>query len=184
MDAMLTEDDLSTAVAGSGPAAEKIYRSLAPQVLGYLRTKGLEDPEGTTQDVFLTVFRKLDSVTGGVEGLRTFTFSVAHARAVDASRKRARQPHVAEYDPDMDLRTSESAEQLALAGLGGDTEWLLGTLNPDQREVLSLRIIADLPIEQVARIMGRSEGSVKQLQRRALAKLKELVMDSHVGEAR
>ena len=66
MDAMLTEDDLSTAVAGSGPAAEKIYRSLAPQVLGYLRTKGLEDPEGTTQDVFLTVFRMLETASAPV----------------------------------------------------------------------------------------------------------------------
>jgi len=184
VDAPLTEEDLSTAVSGNGLAAEKIYRSLAPQVLGYLKTKGLEDPEGAAQEVFFTVFRKLHTVTGGVQGLRTFTFSVAHARAVDATRSRSRQPQLAEYDPDTDVRTSDSAEQLALAGLGSDVEWLLGALNPDQREVLSLRIIADLPIDQVARIMGKSEGSVKQLQRRALAKLKDLAMDSQVGDAR
>ena len=66
---------------------------------------------------------------------------------------------------------------------GGDVVQLLQALNPDQREVLSLRIVADLPIDQVARVMGKSEGSVKQLQRRALAKLKDMVIGSKVGGA-
>ena len=41
--------------------------------------------------------------------------------------------------------------------------------------MLLLRIVAELPIEQVAEILGKSAGSVKQLQRRGLLKLRELV---------
>lgn len=37
-------------------------------------------------------FGKLPNLTGGVIGLRTFTFSVAHARLVDALRKQSRRP--------------------------------------------------------------------------------------------
>jgi RNA polymerase sigma-70 factor (ECF subfamily) len=50
---------------------------------------------------------------------------------------------------------------------------LLADLNPDYREVLALRVVADLSLEETAAIMGKSQGAVKQLQRRALSALRE-----------
>ncbi len=44
-------------------------------------------------------------------------------------------------------------------------------LTPDQREVVTLRFVADLAIEEVARITGRPIGAVKALQHRALRAL-------------
>jgi RNA polymerase sigma-70 factor (ECF subfamily) len=44
----------------------------------------------------------------------------------------------------------------------------LWTLTPDQREVLVLRFVADLPLDDVARITHRRTGAVKALQHRAL----------------
>jgi RNA polymerase sigma-70 factor (ECF subfamily) len=41
-------------------------------------------------------------------------------------------------------------------------------LTPDQREVVTLRFVADLAIEEVARITRRPTGAVKSLQHRAL----------------
>jgi RNA polymerase sigma-70 factor (ECF subfamily) len=55
----------------------------------------------------------------------------------------------------------------------GEVLALLGFLPEEQREVLSLRIIAGLTVDQVAEIMGKSQGAVKQLQRRALNTLRE-----------
>ncbi len=55
----------------------------------------------------------------------------------------------------------------------GEVLELLDVLGEDQKEVLTLRIIADLTVEQVAEIMGKSAGAVKQLQRRALDRLRE-----------
>ena len=52
---------------------------------------------------------------------------------------------------------------------------MLDQLPPDQREVLVLRIVADLTVEQVAGIMGRSSGAVKQLQRRGMVTLRAIV---------
>jgi RNA polymerase sigma-70 factor (ECF subfamily) len=45
----------------------------------------------------------------------------------------------------------------------------LGRVTDDQRTVLLLRLVADLPIADTARIVGKSTGAVKTLQRRALA---------------
>ena len=172
----LPDDVLSAAQSGDAEAFSQIYYTLAPGVSGYLKARGMEDAEGSAQEVFLTVFSRIGTVRGGYQGLRTFAFSVAHARYVDEVRKRARQPYVSEYDPETDARTSDSAETVALEALGGSTvEEKLRELPPDQREVLLLRIVADLSLEQVAEIMGKSTGSIKQLQRRGLLKLKTLV---------
>jgi RNA polymerase sigma-70 factor (ECF subfamily) len=52
---------------------------------------------------------------------------------------------------------------------------LLAELTPDQRDVLLLRVVADLTVEQVAEVVGKPAGAVKALQRRGLAALRRLV---------
>jgi RNA polymerase sigma factor (sigma-70 family) len=167
---------VEAAAAGSRDAVERVYRCLAPRVLGYLRSRGVDDPEGLTDEVFLALIPRLSAVRGGEAGLRTLAFSVAHARVVDEHRRRARQPPCASYEPELDSRVAESAESQALArvsteGLTG----LLGELGEDQRAVVTLRVVADLSLEQTAEVLGRSVGAVKQLQRRGLLRLRELM---------
>ncbi len=172
----LPDDALLRAQAGEPAALSSVYRALSPAVLGYLAGRGSEDPEALTQDVFLTVFSKLHAVTGGLAGLRSFTFSVAHARYVDEVRRKTRTPVLVGYEAGSDARVAQSAESVALDKLdAGDAGGMLAQLKAEQRDVLLLRIVAELPIDQVAEILGRSAGSVKQLQRRGLLRLKELV---------
>ena len=45
----------------------------------------------------------------------------------------------------------------------------LAELTPEQRHVIALRIGQEMPIEEVARLLGKSAGAIKQLQLRALA---------------
>lgn len=178
----LTDAIVVSAQAGEPQALSAVYRILAPQIIGYLRGKGVDDPEGVCQDVFLTVFTKLNSVHGGGAGLRTFAFSVAHARMVDYTRAQARSPRMDSYEPAEDLRQGESAESEALEAMGtGGLMELLDRLNPDHRETLLLRIVAGLSLDETATVMNRSVGSVKQLQRRGLAALKELVEEGQEG---
>jgi RNA polymerase sigma factor (sigma-70 family) len=49
---------------------------------------------------------------------------------------------------------------------------LCAGLSDDQREVLILRVVGDLTVEQVAAIIDKSVGAVKALQRRALQALR------------
>jgi RNA polymerase sigma factor (sigma-70 family) len=154
------------------------YRQYAATVNGYLRSQGLADPEAVTQDVFLALFPRLAEISGGSDGLRALLFSIAHARVVDHHRRRSTAPSVSEYDPESDLRTTHSAEDVALAA-HSHVQVLLHSLPDDYREVLALRIIADLSLEGTAQIMGKTTGAVKQLQRRALAALRtQLTMNA------
>jgi RNA polymerase sigma-70 factor (ECF subfamily) len=175
----IDEDVLAAAQRGDGDAFAVIWRELSPVVVGYMAARGVSDPEGTTSDVFLALLPRLSELTGGVAGLRTFVFSVAHARSVDDARRRARRPPTVEFDPQLHDGVHASAESEALQQVGAARiRALLGRLSSDHSEVLSLRIIGDLGVEQTGTVMGRSVGSVKQLQRRALIALRAQIAEA------
>ncbi|HEU0205648.1 MAG TPA: RNA polymerase sigma factor [Pseudolysinimonas sp.] len=158
------------------------YRRLSPRVLGYLRLHGVEDPESVTQDVFLALFARLPTVSDD-EGVRTLTFSIAHARIVDHHRSRTRRPAFVPFDPDADPRQVASAEDAHGAAIGEqNTLALLHRLGDDQREALTLRVVAELSLDETAQVMGRSVGAVKQLQRRALEALRAIVSSEAAHE--
>ncbi|MEW6473979.1 MAG: RNA polymerase sigma factor [Actinomycetota bacterium] len=169
---------LSAAQAGAGWAASRLYQALAGRVAGYLRAQGVTDFEDATSDVFLGVFARLHTFSGTEAQFRSFVFTIAHRRVVDHRRIRARRPEVAPLDAaggdEPSTRDATSAENAALANLGTERiRRLLGELTPDQRDVLTLRILADLSVEQTAAALGKPQGAVKALQHRALAALRK-----------
>jgi|ERR687891_507888 RNA polymerase sigma-70 factor (ECF subfamily) len=170
------DEVLVAARSGEEWALEFLYRSLAPPVLGYIRGSGMADFEDLTSEVFVAVTRHLHRFEGDEAAFRSWVFSIAHRRMADERRRLARRPEVA-TDPVAMTKAVEAVavgnvEEEALARLRG--QWalrLLGRLTREQRDVLLLRVLADLSVEQVAAILGRSPGAVKALQRRALRRL-------------
>ena len=169
------DEVLAAARAGAAWAFEVLYRDLAPAVTGYLRLHGAGEPDDLASETFLAVFRGLSAFEGDEQGLRSWVFTIAHRRLVDDWRRRGRRPQVA-----------DGGDELVPDAVGGDVEadvfTRLGTervhslcagLPADQRSVLLLRVLADLTVEQVAEVMGRSVASVKALQRRGLRRLRD-----------
>jgi RNA polymerase sigma-70 factor (ECF subfamily) len=151
------------------------YREFSPAVLSYLRARDVEDAEGMMQEVFLSLYPQLGRVRGGSKGIKSLVFSIAHARYVDEHRRRVKSPPTTDYDAEADPRCAASAEDQVMAAESTATvKELLGTLQQDQQEVIALRVIADLSLETTAEIMGKTPGAIKQLQRRALCRLRKL----------
>ena len=178
------------------------YSTYSPAILGYLRARGVDDPEAVTQDVFLAFYTRITPQTasetdgglpadpsaqpprlaGGLDGAKALLFTIAHSKAVDHHRRRGRTPSLVPHEAETDPRTAPvTPEDLTMSH--SDTLRLLGSLTEDHREVLLLRVVADLSIEQTADIMGRSTGAVKQLQRRALDALKTHALRTELSPA-
>jgi RNA polymerase sigma-70 factor (ECF subfamily) len=67
-----------------------------------------------------------------------------------------------------------NVEDEALSSLGAkQVRRLLDSLPEVQRDVLMLRIVGDLTVDQIANVLGKSSGAIKQHQRRALDLLRE-----------
>ncbi|MBB5787912.1 sigma-70 family RNA polymerase sigma factor [Jiangella mangrovi] len=167
---------LEAARAGAPWAFERLYTDLAPVVTGYVRLQGSAEPDDLTSEVFLGVFAGLSSFTGSEQQFRSWVFTIAHRRLVDERRRAVRRPTEPTGDPGTLDGPGGDAEAEALDALGLRRVYeLCATLSPDQREVLLLRIVGDLTVEQVARTVGRSVGAVKALQRRGLAALRKKI---------
>ncbi len=175
--------------------AALVYRSLAAPVLGYLRAQRVPEPEDVVGDVFLQVARDLPRFRGDEAALRSWVFSIAHNRAMDAHRKSARNRSTVNPDLASPSPASSSPWSGAAWGSSRSSDSLadrqpapaepdpldpvlvdaLAALSADQREVVVLRFVADLSLEAVAKITGRRVGAVKALQHRALENLRRAV---------
>ena len=166
---------------GDPEALRTFYAELSPRVRSYVRSRGAAEPDDLTSEVFLAVFRQLREFDGTAAQLRSWVFSIAHNKVVDELRRRSRRPEVVDYDPEADRRLAPSAEDAGLAGIASArVERLLAPLPTDQRTVLLLRIVGDLTVEQVARVVGKRPGAVKALQRRGLARVRAALEDEGV----
>jgi RNA polymerase sigma-70 factor (ECF subfamily) len=170
------DDLLAAAQAGAAWAFEVLYRDLAPAVTGYLRLHGAAEPDDLASETFLGVFTGLARFQGDEEALRAWVFTIAHRRLVDDWRRRSRRPQVTDDPGDLAEQVGGDVEDDVLLRTGAQAvHELCGTLPVDQRSVLLLRILADLTVEQVADVLGRTVGSVKALQRRGLRNLRNRI---------
>lgn len=176
MSGAVPAEALEAARLGAGWAFEGIYRALAAPVRRFLAAQGARDAEATTQDVFLRVLGGLDRFDGDADHLRSWVFTVARNVLIDEHRAAARRP-VAAAEPAPDL-PAPGGEDDVVAGL--DSRRILAvldTLAADQREVVVLRFLADLPLADVAAVVGRSVPSVKALQHRGVTRLRRQLQD-------
>jgi RNA polymerase sigma factor (sigma-70 family) len=165
-------ETLEAARAGDMAALESLYRDLAPSVLGYLRGQGAPEPEDLASDAFVGMVRGLPRFQGDERSFRSWMFSIVHRRLVDERRRLARRREAAVDPTRLPEVRGGDVEQEALGRVGG--RWALEVvtrLTADQRDVLLLRILGDLSIGEVARLLGKSLGAVKSLQRRGILAL-------------
>lgn len=166
-------DALAGALDHAPVSCRWIYDTYAGRVHGYLRAQGAHEPEDLASEVFLRVFDRLDQFSGDEVQFRSWLFTIAYRILVDESRRRKSRPQTTELVGGAETLAAGDVEHEALANVG--REWadaLVASLPPDQRAVVALRVTADLPLSEVARILGKRTGAVKALQHRALASLR------------
>src|SRR5436305_13567930 len=143
---------LGAAREGDQAAWHELYDGLAPVVLGYLRANSAPDPEDVLGEVFLQVARDITGFDGGERGFRSWVFTIAHHRLIDARRHSTRRPvELSPEPPEPRVHAGDAADE-ALARIGvQEVQRVLGALSDDQRAVLLLRVIGDLSMGDVAK---------------------------------
>jgi RNA polymerase sigma-70 factor (ECF subfamily) len=173
---------IERAQAGDARGFDALFRACAASVAGYLRARKVNDPDGTANEVFLRAFRTIHTFRGDTAGFRSWLFTIAHNAAIDDARRRRRRvretplesfPVAAGGDVEVDADTLLSQQRV---------EALLDCLSCDQREVIMLRVIADLSVDQTAAIVGKSHEAVKALQRRGLGALRRALSNDEDPE--
>lgn len=166
---------LAAARLGAEWAWIALYGDLVPSVRAYVRARSAAEPDDVVGEVFLQVVRDLERFDGGEREFRTWLFTIAHHRLLDARRRDTRRPVRAAPDRVLeDAADIGDVEDDAIAGLTvARVRELVGRLSPEQQDVLLLRLFGDLTTPETAAIVGKRPGAVKALLRRGLANLRK-----------
>lgn len=167
---------LAAARTGSPGAFEQIFTALSPVVEGYLRLQGAAEPEDLTSEVFVAVLRNIGSFTGDEPGFRSWVFTIAHRRLLDERRRVLRRPPADPLGDAPDRPAPDDVERTVEQALGtARVRALCERLSADQRDVLLMRLLGRLTVDEVAAALGKTPGSVKALQRRGLLAISRLI---------
>jgi RNA polymerase sigma-70 factor (ECF subfamily) len=167
---------LAAARAGDPDALGRIFTALSPVVAGYLRLQGAAEPDDLTSEVFIGVLRNVDRFEGDEAAFRSWVFTIAHRRLLDDRRRRSRRPAPEELSVADEPVADDDTEEALTATLSIErVVALCQQISPDQRDVLLMRLLGDLSLEEVAAALGKTAGAVKQLQRRGFQAVSRLI---------
>ena len=148
--------------AGDREAFGGLYRSFAPMVHGVLLARVPYDEVGDlVQEVFLTAFRKLDTLRDAAR-FGPWVAMIARNRAMDFHR-RARATEELRDEPARARPAAEAEEALAL----------IRTLPEAYRETLVLRLVEGMTGPEIAARTGLQPASVRVNLHRGMKLLRE-----------
>ncbi len=153
-----------------------LYRIYSPQMLRYVssRVTGTQEAEDLANTVFEKAFAAIGRYQPSPAQFSTWLYTIAQNTIIDYYRKR-RLPQVDDAESELFAVTDpgEGPEARLLADERRDVvQQAVMRLTPEQRLVIGCRFYFNLPVQEVANMMGKTEGAVKALQFRALARLR------------
>jgi RNA polymerase sigma-70 factor, ECF subfamily len=179
-DVATTEFDpvLAAAQEGAQWAIAILWREVHPRLLRFLRGLDSARAEDVEAETWLVAARDLSTFRGGEQQFRAWMFTIARNRLIDARRRDARRPSIVMPPEALHERPADDDPAVtALDVLSADAAVALvrECLPPDQAEVILLRIVGGLDVEEVAAILGKRPGNVRVLQHRGLRRLAERI---------
>jgi RNA polymerase sigma-70 factor, ECF subfamily len=157
-------------------ALAEIYDRYSPGIYRYalhlLGDSGLA--EDCTADTFARYLQVLHNRRGPNEHLQAYLYRIAHNLITDIYRRQPPPPLLlveelpcAEPEVIVTVTDRITKEQVRSA---------LKLLTPEQRQVIALKYLEGLENEVVARVLGRTVGTVKSLQFRAINALRRILL--------
>lgn len=182
-------DDLDAvaeeASRGGRRPLEELLAALTPIVERYCRARlgGRERPTMSSadlaQDVLLSVITALPRWRRADGPFLGFVYGIAGHKVANAFRTMGRDRSAATSDVPELLETAERASGPEEMAIGAWTRHrlygLLERLPDRQREVLALRTVIGLSVEEVADATGSTPGAVRIAQHRALSSLRQML---------
>jgi RNA polymerase sigma-70 factor (ECF subfamily) len=152
-----------------------LFMHFGPRVKAMLLRSGADSAtaEDLAQDVMVTVWRKSGQYTAQRGAVSTWIFTIARNARIDKLRRGSSQPH--EDIDNMELESGQvDAEQEVWEGQrAGLVSLALTTLPDEQRQIMEMAFVRDLPQSEIARLLALPIGTVKSRMRLAYGKLRE-----------
>lgn len=169
-------DALAAAQLGEEWGFAVLYRGFAPAVLGFLRGRVGAEAEDVASAVWLEVARSIGRFVGDDSGFRAWLFTIVRRRMMNEYRRKSRD--FTEYTDPAQLPTQLSADNpertVVVEMSATEAIALVGTVLPElQGEVILLRVVSQLSVDEIAEVLDLAPGHVRVLSHRGLKTLAE-----------
>lgn len=174
------EELIDLAKRGDRDAFADLYEQHVRGVYHYVyyRVGARHLAEDITSETFCRALRSLGNYRGTDATLGAWLVTIARHLVTDHFKCGARRHEVAVDDPQPGPSLAPTPEEAAISALTSDSLIRsLDDLTEAQRDCLILRFIQGMSVAETADILRRSEGSVKQLQWRAIRRLAMVISE-------
>lgn len=171
------QKDVERAIAGDDRAFSRLYAIHVDGVFRYVlfRVRNSPDAEDVTQQVFEKAYRSIGGLRD-VSRFRSWLYSIAHSEVVNWLKSRATRPEFVELPADWHSLPGGTDEgPLSAVDRHLTVERILESspaLTDLQAQVIALRFVAGLSVQDAAAVLNRSQGAVRNLQYHALISLR------------
>lgn len=174
------ERELLRRVKDLDPEAwESVYRRSYSSFLAYARRRlpDGQDPDDAVSEALARAMAAVDRLYD--RGLRVEAWLYGILRLVVLEQGRTASATAPRHQPEVADPRSGPLERLLQAERQDSLRAAFVALSEDDQEILWLRLVARLSAAEVADVVGRREGAVRQAQSRALDRLRRLLEEVH-----
>jgi RNA polymerase sigma-70 factor, ECF subfamily len=151
---------------------EAYYDRIAHYIYSHIGDK--TEAEDLASEVFLKAVESLKTYQERGLPMQAWLFKIAHNLMVDRLRKASKYRML----PIETVEIKEETDPVETAELNLEMERVtaaMENLTAEQREVVKLRFLGGLTSKEVSEILNKNDGAVREMQRAALEKLRQLL---------
>jgi RNA polymerase sigma-70 factor (ECF subfamily) len=163
---------------GDLTAISELYNLHVDRIYQYVRYRTGDDQtaEDITAEVFLRAIESLGTYNDRGAPFVAWLYRIAHARVIDYWRSSKRRQTAPLDDPLLQDGLVTTDDAIDIDFLQHRSLWIaLRQLTDDQQNVIILKFVQGLGNAEIAQMLGKTEGAIKALQRRALESLARLL---------
>ena len=151
---------------------QNMVYTLAHKILG-----NKEDAEDAAQETFVKCYRALKTYNSQAS-FSTWLYKITYNHAIDILKKNTRKRNIVEWKSDLEPRMIPQHsfdEKIDLKEIQLLLKETIHRLSPDDQVIVTLYYYEDLPLKEIAEIIGIRENNVKIKLYRIRSKLQELL---------
>lgn len=163
---------------GNLSAVGSLYEIHYPGIYQYLyyRVGDTHVAEELTGEVFLKMVHALPNFRASNGAFKSWLYAIARNMAIDHYRRSSVRSDLA-FDDDLGLASETAGDAVELKLTQAALQQALQDLPELQRDIIILRFIEDLSMDEVAALLHKTYDSIKSLQRRALNSLRQALVE-------
>jgi len=166
---------------GDASAWEALYRRAYPRLLAYARRRlpGGEEAQDAVSETMVRAVKGIHRFRSEGAGFDAWLYGILRHVVLDAQGGQRRKS--GDPVPEVVDRAPLPLDGMLHQEEAGALRAAFGRLRSEDQELLELRVVAGLPAEDAAKVLGRRAGAVRMAQSRALARLRSLLDEETAG---